>query len=105
MRKILFSLTTLFAISITGCLDDAQQPEPDPKVLTAEPTAPEVPEAPVGTPTGKTSDGAAADLQLEDSAANTGPDDTDPLFCNTVADCEEGNWCRLDIHRCIAPKR
>ena len=41
MRTILFSLITLFTISTTGCLDDAQQPGPDQKGL-AEALQPEL---------------------------------------------------------------
>jgi hypothetical protein len=99
MRTILFSLTTLFAISITGCLDDAQQAEPGQPVLTSE-QAPshqavrnDLPEQPI-----------AIQDELDDGAANTKPDDTDPMFCKTVADCEEGYWCRIDTNRCIPAK-
>jgi len=108
MRTILFSLITLFAISITGCLDDAQQPEPDQKVLTAEEQHPTSDQAPsdqaVRNDLSELFDQPVAIQPELDGAPPTAPDDTDPLFCNTVADCEEGNWCRLDTHRCIAPK-
>jgi hypothetical protein len=110
MRKILFSLTILFATSITGCLDDAQQPEPDQKVLTAE----QHPEKSDQAPSDQAVRNDLSDLpdqpvaiqqELDEGgAANTKPDDNDPMFCNTVADCEEGYWCRIDTNRCIPAK-
>jgi hypothetical protein len=108
MRTILFSLTTLFAISITGCLDDAQQPESNQRSLAveqhpeamqeaaAEPALrDDLPDQPIATQDELDGSGAA------DSAPT---DESDPLFCNTVADCEPGYWCRIDTNRCIAAK-
>jgi hypothetical protein len=103
MRNILLSLTTLFAISITGCLDDAQQPEPNRKVLTV-PSQPELSDQAASNQAASRVPDQAIEIQdqVDDGAANTAPtDDTDPMFCNTVADCEDGYWCRLDIHRCM----
>ena len=104
MRTILFSLTTLFAISITGCLDDAQQPESNQRLLATEqhPEAmeqagveralPDMPDHPI-----------AIQDEIDDSgASDSAPvDETDPMFCKTVADCEPGYGCRLDLHKCM----
>jgi hypothetical protein len=60
-------------------------------VLTAEPTAPEVP---VAIPTGMTSDGAPADLQLEDPL-------NDPWHCEKAKECAKGYACSIELHRCV----